>query len=366
VSHDLSRFEELSLFDPTASDHAERRALIEWFLDRGVSDDDIVSTLSADDFPALYESFVGWSQNAVSARQVAERTGLDLSVVLATAVAAGLGLPEPDESRFVENDLAAFELLRVAHDVFSAPELLAFIRVVGSSMSRVAEAANTLFRDDIERPLLESGASASDLLRRNIQAQDLAGGLSAVLSMMLRQHLAASIERSRLAGSLASTDDPMSPLVIGFVDLVGFTSRSGAMSMSELSTLVGRFEALATDTVSTLGGRLVKFIGDEMMFVAIDPEQGCRIGRAILQEFGSDPALTPRGGMAYGPVLAKLGDYFGSVVNLASRLVDQAVPGEILVTAELAERSGFDLEPAGRRMLKGFADPVAVASLTKE
>jgi class 3 adenylate cyclase len=70
--------------------------------------------------------------------------------------------------------------------------------------------------------------------------------------------------------------------------------------------------------------------------------------------------------MAYGPVLAKVGDYFGSVVNLASRLVDQAVPGEILVTTELAQKSGLDLEPAGRRMLKGFPDPVAVASLTSK
>jgi class 3 adenylate cyclase len=69
--------------------------------------------------------------------------------------------------------------------------------------------------------------------------------------------------------------------------------------------------------------------------------------------------------MAYGPVLARVGDYFGSTVNLAARLVDQAVPGEILVTRELAEQSGHTLEPAGRRMLKGFSEPVAVYSLTE-
>ena len=366
MAHDLSRFEASGLFDPTASDHIERRAMLEWFLDRRVSEDDIVAVLSTDDYTTLYENFVGGMKNALTARQVAERSGVDLTLVLDTAVAAGLGLLDPDDARFVESDLAAFELLRAAHDLFSAPELLAFVRVVGSSMSRVAEAANTLFRDDVEQPLQRTGASAADLMRSTIEAQGLAAGLTSVMAMMLRQHLDASVERSRLAWSLASPDDPMPPMVVGFVDLVGFTTRSVSMSANDLSALVAKFEALATDTVSTLGGRLVKFIGDELMFVAVDPEQGCRIGRSLLLEFGTDPALTPRGGMAYGPVLAKVGDYFGSVVNLASRLVDQAVPGEILVTAELAEKSGFDLEPAGRRMLKGFADPVAVASLTTE
>ena len=340
--------------------------MLEWFLDRRVSEDDIVAVLSSEDYTTLYESFVGGIKNALTARQVAERSGVDLTLVLDTAVAAGLGLLEPDDARFVENDLAAFELLRAAHDLFSAPELLAFVRVVGSSMSRVAEAANTLFRDDIEQPLQRTGASAADLMRSTIEAQGLADGLSSVMAMMLRQHLDASVERSRHAWSLASPDDLMPPMAVGFVDLVGFTTRSVSISANDLSALVAKFEALATDTVSALGGRLVKFIGDELMFVAVDPEQGCRIGRALLREFGTDPALTPRGGMAYGPVLAKVGDYFGSVVNLASRLVDQAVPGEILVTAELAQRSGFTLESAGRRMLKGFADPVAVASLTSE
>ncbi len=366
MEQDLARFERLGVLDPSDPDHAVRRALIEWFLERKVADDDIVTTMSDPDITALYDTFTTWSGHALSARQIAERVGVDTSVVLDVVAASGTGRPEPDEPSFTEADTAAFELLRVAGDLFSFDELLVFVRVMGLSMSRVAEAANSLFLEDVERPMLRAGASPAELLRSTVDAQGLANGLTSVLAMMLRRHMDAAIQRTRHSESLAEPNDPMTPMVVGFVDLVGFTTRSITISASDLAALVSRFEALATDTVSRLGGRLVKFIGDELMFVATDPTRGCEIGRALLQAFGADPALTPRGGMAYGPVLAKVGDYFGAIVNLASRLVDQAVPNEILITVDLAERSGLVLEPAGRRMLKGFPDPVSVASLTLE
>jgi adenylate cyclase len=161
--------------------------------------------------------------------------------------------------------------------------------------------------------------------------------LTSVLTMLLRLHLNQSIQRTRQSFGGVLHEQSMGSLAVGFVDLVGFTSRSTTMTATELSDLVSKFEALASDTVTSHGGRLVKLIGDELMFVAVTPQEGCVIGDALLQVFGTDPALTPRGGMAYGPVLARSGDYFGSTVNLAARLVDQAVPGEILVTANIAE-----------------------------
>jgi class 3 adenylate cyclase len=68
--------------------------------------------------------------------------------------------------------------------------------------------------------------------------------------------------------------------------------------------------------------------------------------------------------LAYGNVVLRGGDYYGSVVNLASRLVDEAVPLELLVTDELAEAAAAcTFEPAGRRMIKGFDEPIAVRSM---
>ena len=99
--------------------------------------------------------------------------------------------------------------------------------------------------------------------------------------------------------------------------------------------------------------------------LAVEPATGCAIAADLLRTFGKDPALTPRGGLAYGEVLPRSGDYFGATVNLAARLAEQAVPGEVLATPDAAiAQDGVVVEPAGRRLLKGFADPVTLVSVT--
>ena len=69
--------------------------------------------------------------------------------------------------------------------------------------------------------------------------------------------------------------------------------------------------------------------------------------------------------MCFGDVITRHGDYYGPVVNLASRLADLAVPGEVLVDADTARSAtgSFEFREAGRRLLKGFDDPIEVYSV---
>lgn len=339
-------------------------AVREWLVSLGLTDAELVSALGDPDVPALVLKLLRSGDGMLSIRDVAERSQVPIDVVREVRLAAGLETVDDDALVYEDPDVEAFTTLKAGLELFSKEELLSFIRVVGSSMNRIAEAANSLFRGDVERPMRTSGASTADIVRTTIEAQSLALSLTSVLRMMMRQHMVQSVERSRRAFAGTSRADLMAPMAVGFVDLVGFTPLSADMDPQQLSEVVARFEAMATDTITALGGRLVKLIGDEVMFVAVEPSDGCRIAEGLLRRFGSDPELTPRGGMAYGPVLARGGDYFGSTVNLAARLVDQAVPGEVLLTADLAAYAPMPVEPGGRRMLKGFADPVAVSSLT--
>jgi adenylate cyclase len=116
-------------------------------------------------------------------------------------------------------------------------------------------------------------------------------------------------------------------------------------------------------TVSAHNGRIVKHIGDEVMFIALHAGDGCAIGRDITAAFGD--GIEPRGGVCFGDVIARHGDYYGKVVNLASRLADLAIPGEVLVDGETASAASdtFAFQPAGHRVLKGFDDPIEVFSL---
>ena len=155
-------------------------------------------------------------------------------------------------------------------------------------------------------------------------------------------------------------------MVIGFVDLVGFTPITAAATTHELMDLVLEFEGQAYDLVTEHGGRVVKFIGDEVMFITVDPMSAATIVQKMFRQLRSR-AVTPRAGMAYGNVLPHGGDYYGSIVNLASRVADIAVPFEILVTSEFVDQLGPDVTvaPAGRRMLKGFATPIDLFSLNE-
>jgi len=343
---------------------SDETAIKEWLETLGLTEVELASALGDPEVPALVLSLLRSGDGMLSILEVAERSDVPVAVVREVRLAAGLETVDDDALVYEEPDVEAFTTLKLGLELFSKEELLSFIRVVGSSMNRIAEAANSLFRGDVERPMRTSGASTADIVRTTIEAQNLALSLTSVLRMMMRQHMIQSVERSRRAFAGTSRFELMAPMVVGFVDLVGFTPLSADMDPQRLSEVVARFEAMATDTITALGGRLVKLIGDEVMFVAVEPADGCRIAEGLLHRFGSDPELTPRGGMAYGPVLARGGDYFGSTVNLAARLVDQAVPGEVLLTAELAANAPMAVEPGGRRMLKGFADPVAVSSLT--
>lgn len=343
---------------------SDTTAIIEWLETLGLTDVELASALADPHVPELVLSLLQSGDGVLSLREVAEQSGVPIEDVREVRLAAGLEPVEDDALVYEEPDVEAFTTLKLGLELFSKDELLSFIRVVGSSMNRIAEAANSLFRGDVERPMRTSGASTADIVRTTIEAQNLALSLTSVMRMMMRQHMIQSVDRARRAYAGTSRADLMAPMAVGFVDLVGFTPLSADLDPQQLSEVVARFEATATDTITALGGRLVKLIGDEVMFVAVEPADGCRIAEGLLHRFGSDPELTPRGGMAYGPVLARGGDYFGSTVNLAARLVDQAVPGEVLLTAELAAHAPMPVEPGGRRMLKGFADPVAVSSLT--
>jgi adenylate cyclase len=131
--------------------------------------------------------------------------------------------------------------------------------------------------------------------------------------------------------------------------------------------LIERFEALASDIVATSGGRVIKTIGDEVMFVADDVQTAAEIGTRLAEEVpgsavgpGDDETIPPlRVGMAYGAVVARLGDVYGEPVNLASRLTSIARPGSVLVDREFAdaisEHPGWQARRVPPRPVRGYA-----------
>ena len=358
----VDEFAAAGLYDASSPHAVERLELLTWLAGLGITVEQMAA--NRDDLSALAGDLEQAGAVNLSLEDMAVRTGLALDQVVELHRASGLGPAPVDQPLFVEADVAVFDMVHAAAALFSWDELMLFLRVLGSSASRVANAANTLFVHDVEGPRRSAGASELELAQLNLEAAHLSRSVPALLSMYLRLHLMQATKQMRQAHVSGEHLLTVS-MAVGFVDLVGYTARASTMSAVELNELVSRFEATASDVITDHGGRLVKLIGDEVMFVAVEPATGCAIAAALLRTFGADPTLTPRGGLAYGDVLARSGDYFGPTVNVASRIADQAVPGEILATPEAASpQEGIRLEPAGRRLLKGFDDPIALVSIT--
>jgi class 3 adenylate cyclase len=151
---------------------------------------------------------------------------------------------------------------------------------------------------------------------------------------------------------------------VGFADLSGFTGLTEGLTMAELSRLLTGFEEVAEDVVRRADGRVVKYIGDAVMYVTFDALSAVRVATGLV-EAAHLRGMQARAGVAVGVALALQGDFFGPVVNLAARLVTMAGAGEILVTQEVAERveAAVEVETLGPRAVRGFSHEIEIARL---
>jgi adenylate cyclase len=362
--HDPSRVAvwiDNGLYDPAATGAAERLEVLSWIEAHGATIPQMVAACEARQLLALVGDLRLRPGVHLSLTETAARTGLDIELVRRLRRAGGLPDVADDEKVYSDADAEMFALFALASGFFSTDELVHYVRVVGGSLRRIAEAASEMFMRDVEAGLSEKGTEL-DRAKANLAAVELVQSAVGMFEPMFRAHLETGTASSRRARS-GTFDYSTTPLTVGFVDLNGFTARSGAMSASELLELVVEFEAAAVDLVTEHGGRLIKLIGDEVMFSTVDSDAACRIGSKLIERAGSWGS-NARGGVAQGLVITSGGDIYGETVNLASRIADLAVPGELLVnSAVTSSASGMVFEPAGRRQLKGFADPVQLWSL---
>lgn len=184
-------------------------------------------------------------------------------------------------------------------------------------------------------------------------------------SYVWRRQLAAFVARKAMA---IGTDPHASyGATVGFVDISGFTALSRTADATELADLLELFESIATDAVGARNGRVVKLIGDAVLYTSHEPEDGAGIAAELMETWPADrPPL--RAGVATGPVLRRLGDVFGPTVNIASRLTSLGRSGEIRVDEETAtalqDDPRFELEEQEPRGVRGY-DQLRSWSLSK-
>ncbi len=295
------------------------------------------------------ERAVGLGEPIYTRVEVSELTGV--TPEMARRMWRALGFPDAadDDPIFTEADT---EMLRLAASLVTdgavAPEVAVQVtRVLGQSLARVADAQATSFEQAI----------SDDPAMLTAAVEALHPTLESFLTYAWRRHLAAALH-SRVA---AADEGGMESACVGFADLVGFTAASQELSHHDLAVMVERFEALAYDVIAAHGGRVIKMIGDEVMFAVVDASAAGHAALDMVEACEAD-ALIPslRVGVARGSILRHEADLFGPTVNLASRLVNIANPGSVLVSDDFASsisnEPGFVLRRLRPRRLRGLGE----------
>jgi adenylate cyclase len=255
-----------------------------------------------------------------------------------------------DDPAFTDADVTALaRLSALISSGFVDPSTEASIaRAMGQSLSRLAD-----WQTDLLASVLgEAGTDGEAVVR---SAELLLPLMRELQDYVWRRHLAANAGRL-LTADAGSVD--RRELAVGFADLVGYTSRSRGMGGRELGAMVEDFEGLAADVIARHHGRVVKTVGDGVLFTCPEPVDAVEIGLRLPEEWAAADRPPLRVGAAFGPVLTRLGDVYSPVVNLASRLTSIARPSTVLVDQQLARRlrgvPAYRVRPLRRVSVRGY------------
>jgi adenylate cyclase len=258
-----------------------------------------------------------------------------------------------DDLAFTDADVTALARLSALIDSgFVEPGTEASIaRALGQSLSRLADWQTDMLASVLARAGTDSSA---DVVRA---AERLLPLMQELQDYVWRRHLTANAGRLFLdtPGAVDRRE-----LAVGFADLVGYTSRTRGMGGRELGAMVEDFEALAADVIARHHGRVVKTVGDAVLYTCAAPVDAVEIALRLPEEWNADDRPPLRVGAAFGPVLTLLGDVYSPVVNLASRLTSLARPSTVLVDQALARGlrgvPAYRVRPLQRVSVRGYDD----------
>jgi adenylate cyclase len=299
----------------------------------------------------LLEVFLLGSRPTLTGPEVADRVGISLDVAKERWRSLGFTTVPDDEVAFTEADVHALELTQRMHDLglVEADDEAALIRTLGRSFARLAEWQMTLLGRTIDVEHMRPEAIGDLVL-------EVRPVLEEVMSYVWRRHALGAATRRLLS---PTPENEGTVLGVGFADIVDYTRQSRSLRSEELARLVEEFESTALEVITEHRGRIIKTIGDEVLFVADTPADAAEIGLLLVERHVEDGAFPQlRVGIAYGAVLARLGDVFGPVVNLAARLTSTARPGRVLVDRGMAEHLRDDeryrVRRTRRTTVKGY------------
>lgn len=361
---DIAQLESAGLLDGVVDEQArvDRVALLRQLLADGFTVQELQAATREGRLALLPVERVLHREGArLSSLDIATQTGLPLDLLVRLWRALGLAETAPDDVAYTESDLvAATTVAQFRAAGLDEDALVVIGQVVGDGMARLAET----LREIAGESLLRAGDSERTLgLRYAEAAEQLVPLLTPLLGYVLGVHLKEQIRTDVITQvELASGRlDAARDITVGFADLVGFTTLGERVPLSDLGRAGRRLGEMAI-AAARPPVRLVKMIGDAALLVS--PTSEALVGAALdlVSRVDAEPGAMPplRVGIARGQAIPLSGDWFGSPVNLASRITGIARPGSVLVTKSVRDdvKPSFSWSYAGTRRFKGVRGEV--------
>lgn len=273
--------------------------------------------------------------------ELIEKLGVSAEFAEKAWNAFGFARRSSDEKVFSDRDMEALEMFTASSGAMPETTQIAMARAIGQTISRLAEWEAEQLRGIADDPTIPW------------TLEQMSDALGQIQHLIWRRHMALAIERHTDHSSEDEVD-----LVVGFADIVGYTSLSRRIDLNDLEALLGSFEDDTFDVVVDHGGRVVKTLGDAVMFTFDDSRAAAAAALEIHRLSESDHLPPLRVGLARGAVLPRLGDVFGEPVNIASRLTSSARPGTTLVddsvATQIADDDRFYLKSMPSLRVRGY------------
>ncbi|WP_309237948.1 adenylate/guanylate cyclase domain-containing protein [Streptomyces albidus (ex Kaewkla and Franco 2022)] len=309
-----------------------------------------------DDDPSALriEELILGSERRYTPFQAARAAGV--SMELASRFWRAMGFADVGQARaLTEADVLALRRLAglVEAGLLSETTAVQVARSTGQTTSRLADWQIDSFLMGLTEPP-EPGMTRNEVTYPLVQL--LLPELEEFLVYVWRRQLAAAT--GRVVQALDDEDTVARRQAIAFADLVGFTRLTRRLEDDELGELVEAFETTAADLVAANGGRLIKALGDEVLYVAEEAGTAAEIGLRLIETMANDQTMPElRVGIAFGTMTTRMGDVFGNTVNLASRLTSIAPKDRVLVDGDFrAELVAEGLAPESEKETDDLSD----------
>jgi adenylate cyclase len=375
----IRRLVELGILEPGDDGTFPRRdvmraRVVAYLETMGIDADDLGRALGSGHLTLGYLEAAGRKhpRSKLTYAEVAESIGLPFETLQRVYVASGLRRPERDELAR-EEDLPILNVLRVMSGAgVSETDLLRMARVWGDSTRRIAQYLPHHFHAAVEESYRQRGLPDNQAFEAAIREVGMRVGRSGedLLGWLFRRHSEVFMTAHQLDHVEAALEDagvrrrpPRTPEAAVFADLSGYTRLTEESGDEVAADTALAFAQLVGEVATEHRGSIVKLLGDGVLLHFANPGDAIRASLELAERAPNQGLPSTHIGVNAGPMLYDQGDYFGSTVNVASRIASHAEPGRVYVgesVVAIGPQEGFALRELGMFELKGVADPVTL------